>query len=211
MDSKMITIVREDKSVISVPKTVVLNYLSKASRDSDVIKTMTLEEYHLCSDFALKDYDIICEQRKFAASYAKVYLVYFDSFEPKNVPIHIQKKYDKYVRKHPDVCMEYYLMYYYEKTDFTVEEESMQKDTSGVETNENFQNILTRGGSPMAIVVPLPITPIVAEMDNLILSNPTQDETQNRQPNIIDNQWFPFTALINECANLLCYVTNFSF
>lgn len=72
----MISILRDDKSVISFPKTVVLNNLYERSNDPMLKSILTLEDYHLSSDLALPDgfyeYNEISKRRKFADSCANL-------------------------------------------------------------------------------------------------------------------------------------------
>ena len=165
MDFGLISIVREDSSIITVPKSVVLNYLYEMSKDSALEKIMTLEEYHLSSDPALPDgffdYNEICERRKFAETCKDSFLVYFKSFEPKNVPFDIVCKYLAYVDIN-HICFEYFLIKYYEKTDFTDKEDSMGTDTYDTKI---IKHTLMRDGKPMAIVLPVIRKPL-AEMND---------------------------------------------
>ena len=145
MESELIYIIRVDGSVITVPKTVVLDFLSKVSKDSVLKRVMTLEEYHLSSDLVYDeaegyfDYSQIHEKRKIANTYGDTYLVYFRTFDPKNVPCDIQDKYDSFHEKNPDVCMEYFLIYHYDKTDFTVDQETYDSKII-----KNLKNALMR-------------------------------------------------------------------
>lgn len=145
MNSELIYIVRVDGSVITVPKTVVLDFISEVNRDPVLKRVMTLEEYHLSSDLFYDssegyfDYKQIHERRTFADTYGDTFLVYFRTFDPKNVPCDIQDKYEKFAEKNPDVCMEYFLIYHYDKTDFTVEE-----DTYDSKIIKNLKSALMR-------------------------------------------------------------------
>lgn len=154
MNLAMISIVRDDNSVIIVPKTVVLDYLSEISRESVLKRIMSLEEYHLSSDLNFEsadgyfDYNRIYERRKSANSYGGSYLVFFHSFKPKNVPYEILEQYGNYLRKHPNVCLEYFLIYYHDKTDFTVEEQAVEEESNDMKCIKNLKNMLLRDGRP---------------------------------------------------------------
>lgn len=177
MNSAMILIVRDDNSVISVPKTVVLDFLSEISRESVLKRLMTLEEYHLNSDLDFEsadgyfDYNQIYERRKSAKAYGDSYLVFFHSFKPKNVPYEILDKFGNYLRKNPNVCLEYFLIYYHDKTDFTVEEEPVEEESYDMKCIKNLKNMLLRDGRPLIVeeikrqYIPITRKPL-AEMDD---------------------------------------------
>lgn len=147
MNSELIFIVRVDGSVITVPKTVILQFLSEMSRDAVLKRVMTLEEFHLSSDIVYGsaegyfEYNQVYEKGKLSNNYGPDYLVYFRTFEPKNVPCDIQEAYQKYVERHPHVFMEYFLMYFYNKTDFTVGEHTWESKII-----KNLKNALIRLG-----------------------------------------------------------------
>lgn len=155
--STTVSVVREDNSVATVPKTVVLGYLACCNRKPDLKKHWPLTEYHLSIPKTVQpgsfkhDVDCIC---LFCDSHAKEkekndilsssYNIFFETFKPKNVPSYILEKYVDFHKKRPDVSLEYFLIYYYDKTDFTVQQASKQTDTLDLKHMKNLQNTLVK-------------------------------------------------------------------
>ena len=155
--SPMVSIVREDKSLATVPKSVVLGYLAYCNKKPDLKEHWPLTEYHLSIPKTVQpgsfkhDVDCIC---LFCDSHAKEkekndilsssYNIFFETFKPKNVPSSILEKYSSFYEKRPDVSLEYFLIYYYDTTDFTVQQVSKQTDTLDLKNMKNLKNNLVK-------------------------------------------------------------------
>lgn len=152
-----VSVVREDKSVATVPKAVVLGYLAHCNRKPDLKNHWPLTEYHLSIPKTVQPgsfkHDVNCSCL-FCDSHAKEkekneilsssYNIFFETFKPKSVPSFILEKYVNFHKKRPDVSLEYFLIYYYDKTDFTVQQASKQTDTLDLKQRKNLQNTLVK-------------------------------------------------------------------
>lgn len=159
--SSMVSVTRKDNSIASVPKTVVLGYLAHLNKKPNLKEHWPLTEYHLSIPKVVQPgsfkHDIDCNCL-FCDSHAKEkekneilctsFNIYFETFKPKNVPTEILDKYQDFNKKRPDVSLEYYLIYYHDKTDFTIGQASKQTDTLDLKNMKNLQNTRVKDEKP---------------------------------------------------------------